>query len=61
MTELMVILKDESRTYRQKFIVYEDYTASAEDELILRHIDEAKMNFDGEPESIEVKIHIEVE
>lgn len=60
MTELTVILKDSSRTYRQKFLIYEDYSASPEDAIIHMCIDEAKKSFGCEPESIEVKIHIEV-
>lgn len=61
MSELTVILKDSDRTYRQKFLVYEDYTMSCEDAVILRCIDEAKKNFDGEPEQIQIKTHMEFE
>jgi len=60
MSELTVILKDDSRTYRQKFAIYETYTISEDDPVILKCIDEAKQNFDGEPEDIEIKIHMEV-
>ena len=61
MTELTVILKDSDRTYRQKFVVYEDYTASSEDAVILKCVEEAKKSFEGEPEEIQVKIHIEIQ
>jgi len=60
MNELTVILKDSSRTYREKFLIYEKYSVSPNDILILNMIDEAKKNFKGEPESIEVKIHMEL-
>jgi len=59
MSELTVILKDSDRTYRQKFLIYEDYAVSCEDPVIRMCIDEAKKNFEGEPESIQIKIHLE--
>ncbi len=59
MNELTVILKDSDRTYRQKFLIYEDYSVSCNDPLICMCIDEAKKNFDGEPENIQIKIHLE--
>lgn len=61
MTELTVILKDPERTYRQKFLIYENYTVSCNDLMILNCIDEAKKNFKGDPESIEIKIHLEIQ
>ena len=61
MTELTVILKDSDRTYRQKFLVYEAYSTIDTDPVILRCIDEAKKNFDGEPEEINIKIHLEIQ
>ena len=59
MSELTVILKDSERTYRQKFLIYEDYTISEDDALIRMCVEEAKKNFIGDPESIEIKIHLE--
>jgi len=61
MSELTVILKDSDRTYRQKFLIYEHYTMSWDDSVILMCIDEAKKNFDGEPEQIQIKTHMEFE
>lgn len=59
MSELTVILKDSDRTYRQKFLIYEVYAVAVEDAVINRCIEEAKKNFEGEPESIQIKIHLE--
>ncbi len=59
MNELTVILKDSDRTYRQKFLVYEAYQVSCEDPVILKCIDEARKNFEGDPENIQIKIHLE--
>jgi hypothetical protein len=60
MNELTVILKDSERTYRHKFLLYEEYTVSITDPVILLCIEEAKKSFVGEPESIQIKIHMEV-
>ncbi len=59
MSELTVILKDDHRTYRQKFLMYDAYAVMHEDDAIRRCIEEAKKNFEGEPESIQIKIHME--
>lgn len=61
MSELTVILKDEHRTYRQKFLIYEKYSVWEDEILILQCIEEAKKNFEGEPESIQIKIHLEIQ
>jgi len=61
MTELTVVLKDSARTYRQKFLIYEAYTMSENDPVILACISEAQKNFEGEPESIQVKSHMEIQ
>ena len=61
MTEITVILKDSDRTYRQKFILYENYAASEDDPVIIKCIDEAKKSFEGNPETIQIKIHLEIQ
>ena len=61
MSELTVILKDSDRTYRQKFLIYEQYSMSDDDPVIRMCIEEAKKNFEGEPESIQIKIHLEIQ
>lgn len=59
MSELTVILKDDHRTYRQKFLMYTSYTIHDQDEDILKCIIEAKKNFEGDPDTIQIKIHME--
>ena len=61
MSELTVILKDSDSTYRQKFLIYEQYSMSDDDPVIRMCIEEAKKNFEGEPESIQIKIHLEIQ
>jgi len=60
MSELTVILKDEERTYKHKKAVYQPYTITFDDPLILEAIEEAKKNFIGEPDDIIIKIHFQV-
>jgi len=61
MSELTVVLKDSERTYRQKFLIYSSYMVDAQNEQIQSCILEAKKNFVGDPEEIQIKIHLEVQ
>lgn len=61
MSELTVVLKDESRTYRQKFLIYDPYTISFDDPNILQCVLEAKKNFDGDPSDIIIKVNFQVQ
>ena len=61
MTELTVILKDSERTYRQKFLCYDVYSVSETDPIIISFIEQAKKGFNGEPEEIQIKIHLEIQ
>ncbi len=61
MSEITVILKDSERTYRQKFLIYLPFSVHDRDPDILKCILEAKKNFDGEPEDISIKIHLEIQ
>jgi hypothetical protein len=61
MSELTVILKDEHKTVRQKFLLYEVYGVSETDDVIRNCIIEAKKNFGGDPDSVQVKIHLQVQ
>ncbi len=60
MTELTVIFKDEDKTYRQKFLLYDTYKVCENDSVILRCIEEARRNFDGETDTVQIKIHMEI-
>lgn len=58
--ELTVILKDDSRTIRQKFPIYDKVICSEDDPIIQICILETKKNFDGEPTDIAVKMSMEI-
>ena len=53
--ELTVILKDEERTYKHKFLIYEDVTFVDTDLTINECVKEACENFQGEPEEIRIQ------
>lgn len=61
MNELTVVLKDSEKTMRHKFLMYEPYTMVDDDAAILHCIEVAKQNFEGEPESIQIKVHMEIQ
>lgn len=61
MSELTVVFKDSERTYRQKFLIYEEFNIAIHDPVIMRCIQEAKLNFQAEPEEIKIKIHLEIQ
>lgn len=54
---LVVILKDDERTYRKKFLCYdEEITVSENDKYIKQCIQEALEDFQGEPDDITIQI-----
>ena len=54
-TEITVIIKNEDSRYRQKFLCYNDYVMQPNDPWIQACIEDAKKNFQGEADEIEVK------
>lgn len=60
MSEITVILKDDERTLRFKFLIYEEYEVNENNPVIQRCIKEALTNFVGEPDQITIKISLEI-
>ena len=60
-SELTVILKDEARTYRQKFLMYDEYMLNENDPAIIHCIHEAKKSFEGDPDKVQIRCHLEVQ
>lgn len=54
--ELTVHFKDSERNYKQKFLVYEEFSITPNDLVINRCIKEAQEVFQGEPEDIVIRI-----
>jgi len=53
--EITIVLKDSERTYRQKFLHYNDLLLSHQSEVILDCIKHAQENFQGVPEDVIIK------
>lgn len=60
-SELTVTIKDEEKTLRKKFLIYETYQTHDDDPTIQGCIKETLENFDGEPTDIFVNIKMEIE
>ena len=59
LSELTVIIKDEEKSLRKKFIIYEPITTSEFDPIIGECVKATLANFSGDPDHIEVKISLD--
>jgi len=57
--EITVILRGEDKTYREKFLIYDDVLLSSEDPIIKECIERAKSSCKGLHEEISIKIHMQ--
>lgn len=53
--ELVVTLKDEERTLKKEFLIYEPVTLVEDDPIIMQCIEEVLDEFKGEPDDIKVR------
>lgn len=60
-SEITVIVKDEEKSLRYKYLVYEPYTVDPLDPIIKDCVDKAIENFSGVPSDVNVKIHLEIQ
>ena len=60
-SEITVIIKDDEKTLKKKFGIYDPYTVEENNEIIKNCIDETLKNFDGTPDDIKVKISLEIQ
>lgn len=54
--ELTTILKDEEKTLRTKYLIYDAITLSETDPIVLNCINQSLKNFISEPSDISVRI-----
>lgn len=59
-SELTVIVKDSEKTLRTKYPCYELIQLDCNDPFIKDCVEQTLVNFRGEPDSIQVKFHMEV-
>jgi len=60
-SELTVIVKDSERTFRMKHLIYDDYSVNDNDPIIKKCVDDTLVQFHGEPESVNIKISLEIQ
>ncbi len=58
--EITIIIKDDEKSLRKKFLVHDPVTVSYLDPIIANCINETLKNFDGEPEDVKVKITLQI-
>lgn len=58
-SELTVTIKDSEKNLKKSFLIYEPYQVDMMDPKIQECIKETLENFQGEPESIKVRIDLE--
>ncbi len=59
-TEITVTIKDEERSLKSKFLIYEKYYVSEDDPIIKDCIARTLRDFNGEPSDIRLKINLVV-
>lgn len=55
--EITVIIKDDEKSLRAKYLVYEEFTVSLDDFQIKKCISETLKSFEGEPTDVKIKIN----
>lgn len=60
-TELTVIVKDSERTLRMKHLLYEAYMVTDTDPIVMKCVNDTIAQFQGEPDSVNVKINLEIQ
>jgi len=60
-SELTVAIKDEEKTLRTKYLIYETYTTDENDPVIKDCIEKTLENFAGEPSDVTVTIKLEIQ
>ena len=53
--ELTVIIKDDDKTCKQKFLIYDNFTMKEDDPTVAECIRLSKENFKGSPDSIQLR------
>lgn len=59
-SELTVTIKSDDGTYKQKFMLHDIYTISPDDIIVKQCIEEAIANTKIMPDSVKIKISMEV-
>ena len=55
-SEITITLKDDERTYKEKFLIYEAFAFRTDDPILNSCIEKAKQGFKGEPSEVIIKV-----
>jgi len=61
MKEVTVSIRNSEQTYKEKFLIYDDFRCDSNDPVIKECIDTAVSHMQGEPEKIAVRIRLDVQ
>ena len=56
-SEITVVIKDDEKSLRAKYLIYAEYSVSCDDEVIKKCIAETLKSFDGEPSDVKIRIN----
>ncbi len=57
-SEITVTIRDDEKNLKAKYLIYEEYTVSHEDETLKRCIAETLRSFEGDPTDIRIRINL---
>jgi len=61
MKEVTVSIRNSEQTYKEKFLIYDDFTCSENDSVIKECVESALSHMQGEPEKITVRVRLDVQ
>lgn len=59
--EIAVIVKNDDKTLTSRFLEYEPFQLKNDDPVLKNYIDEALKNFGDSPESVRIRINMEIQ
>ncbi len=57
-SEITVTIKDDEKSLKAKYLIYEDFVVSCDDDTIKRCIAETLLSFQGEPSEVRIRINL---
>jgi hypothetical protein len=59
-SELTITIRDSEKTQKTKHLVYDNYYLNPDDPVIKAIISQALVEFNAEPESVKIRVNLEV-
>lgn len=60
-SEITISIKDEEKTLKKKFLIYDSFAVSEDDPIIKSCIEETVSDFNTKPDQIKVRINLTLE